>query len=524
MVGLPARTPKSDSGKINSCRKRLLDMSDFRYFFYILVLSLQVSFFACNDDFENYSTNPRDLLSFSTDTLSFDTVLTTINSPVQLFKVYNRNSKPLLISSVSLAEGENSNFKINVDGFAGSSFENIEILAKDSLYVLVDVKPAANGNTTPTLFNDQVVFVTNNVSQKVVLEAYGQDAYKWKGMVLTSNSILSNQKPFLIYDSLVIKEGITLEIKEGTTFYMHNNAQLIVKGTLKIRGSQKKPVIFRGYRTDYLSWIPFDVIPGQWDGIRFTSKSYKNEFENVRIYNGKFGMYFEESDPSQDKIKLKNVVLTNVSGTLIKAVNCKITAENCEFSNAKDVILNLIGGIYRFTHCTIANYYPSVSAETGWGKTGNETLILTDTYYPETEDDLPAEPQYFPVISADFYNTILTGGMSTSGIYYDDNPETFIFVHFHNCLIQNEGYNDEDFVDCIFHEDPLFMKTDPFKNERQIFIPSFDFRLQKESPLRNAADPEISGQLPYDLNGVERLVDGKSDIGAYEYSEEEENK
>jgi hypothetical protein len=488
------------------------------YTLYILAVILQASFLACNDDFENYSTNPQDLLSFSTDTLSFDTVLTTVNSPVQLFKVYNRNSKPLLISSVSLAEGENSNFKINVDGFAGSSFENIEIRAKDSLYVLVDVKPVENGKFIPALFNDYVVFVTNKVQQNIVLKAYGQDVFKWQGTVLTADSLLSNQKPYLIYDSLVVEEGITVEIAEGTTFYMHSDAQLIVKGTLKIKGTYENPVTFRGDRTDHLSWVPsYDMVPGQWGGIRFKSSSYNNELENVRIRNGKFGMDFEVSDPTLEKIKLKNVVLTNFAGKLIHAVNCNMVAENCEFSNAKDALLHLIGGAYRFTHCTIANYYPNISAETGWGKTDNETLILTDTYYPE--DGQTGEPQHYPITNADFYNTIITGGMASSEIYYDEKPETFIHVYFRNCLIPNEGFNDDDFVNCIFHEDPLLIKTNPFDNDTKTFIPVFDFRLQEESPLRKVADFEISKQFPRDLNGVNRLEDDQSDMGAYEYNE-----
>jgi hypothetical protein len=489
---------------------------------YFLFAFLLASFFSCNDDFENYSTNPQDILSFSVDTLSFDTVLTTVNSPIQAFKVYNKNSKPLLISSIHLSGGTDSNFKINVDGFAGSSFEDIEILANDSITVLVDVKPKANGKFTPTLLNEDIIFITNNVNQRVVLEAYGQDIFKWKGMVLTSNSKLSNQKPFLIYDSLVIKKGVTVEIKEGTTFYMHNNAQLIVRGTLKIKGSAEKPVIFRGSRTDEMIGIPYDRIPGQWGGICFHSDSYGNEFENVYIRNGKFGMDFEVSEPFQNKIKMKNVVLTNASGTLINAVNCDIVAENCEFSNAKNAILNLIGGSYRFTHCTIANFYP-YAPESGWLNSDNETLILTDAYYPENQENETPDPQYFPILNAEFSNTIIWGGKPTSGIVINENPETFILYTFQNCIIPNEGFNDEIFIDCLFHTDPLFKDTEfsdiaKQAGEENVFA-TFDFGLQEKSPARNIANPEISKGIPYDLKGFYRFTDGQPDMGVYEYHE-----
>ncbi|MDR2843731.1 MAG: hypothetical protein LBV57_03695, partial [Candidatus Symbiothrix sp.] len=57
---------------------------------------------ACNNNFEDYSTKPSDRLSFSTDTIAFDTILSTINTPYKVLMIYNRHSKPLLISSVSL--------------------------------------------------------------------------------------------------------------------------------------------------------------------------------------------------------------------------------------------------------------------------------------------------------------------------------------------------------------------------------------------------------------------------------------
>jgi hypothetical protein len=528
MVEFLERIIKSDSCKIKPDSKRLKTdkqlqgiMPKSHCFFYILFVSLLVGFFSCEEDFEDFSTNPQDLLSFSVDTLSFDTVLTTVNSPFRTFMVYNRNSKPLLISSVRLAGGNESGFKINVDGFAGSSFENIEIGANDSIYVFVDVKPKANGEYIPTYFNDQIVFVTNDIQQQIVLTAYGQDIFRWRGVVLTSDSILSNQKPFLIYDSLVIDKGVTVEIKDGTTFYMHNNAELIVRGTLKVKGTVEKPVVFRGSRTDEIVGIPFDRIPGQWDGISFDSDSYENEFENVHIRNNKSGMDFEVSDPLRNKITMKNVILTNVSGTLINAINCKMIAENCEFSNAKNAILRLIGGSYHFTHCTIANFYPS-QPEYGWLHSNNETLLLSNTYYPESPEGEIPNPQYFPLLEAVFSNTIIWGEKPvTSDIVIYKNPETAMSYTFINCIIPNEGFNDEDFIDCLFKSNPLFSDTEfidsSFQTEEKNVIGTFDFSLQEKSPARNMANQDIAKTIPYDLKGFSRFADNQPDAGAYEY-------
>ena len=321
------------------------------FFFYLFLTLLFVSFFACEDKYEDYSTNPNDMLAFSKDTVRFDTVLTTINSPVKQLMVYNRNNKPLLISSIVLESSESSRFKINVDGGAGKSFQDVVIRPKDSLFVLIDVKPEPNGEILPTLFNDYIIFTINGTKQKVLLEAYGQDVFIWEGKSISSDTIIRDSKPFLIRDSLIIEENATLFIEEGICFYMDNNTRIIVKGTLKIRGSLERPVVFRGKRTDYLlSNISYDLVPGQWNGFYFAENSFGNEMEYVYIRNGKSGLYFDTSNPEREKIRMKNTVLTNFSEYLIRSINCSITAENCEFSNSRFALLHLMGGKYSFTH------------------------------------------------------------------------------------------------------------------------------------------------------------------------------
>jgi len=482
---------------------------------YLFIILLSTNFFACKDDFENYSVNAQDHLSFSIDTLSFDTILTTVNSPALAFRVYNKNAKPLLISSIQLASGATGDFKINVDGMAGSVFENVEILAKDSLLVLVNVKPKENGQYTPTLFNDYVLFETNGVQQKVVLQAFGQDVYVYRGVVLSKDSVLDSQKPYLIYDSLVIDKDATVEIREGSVFYMSSNAQLIVNGTIKIKGTREKPVIFRGSRTDYVATIPYDLIPGQWGGIRFASESYGNEMENVRIRNGKYGMDIKcAGDLSRNKLTMRNVVLTNVTGNLLQAINCNLIAENCELTNSKDTLLYIVGGSCRFTHCTIANCYPS-NQLIGLGNSNYKTLILADYIFNWNTEAF----ENYPVINAEFYNTIIWGNSSMSPIQITGNDS--IPYLFQNCLLPNEATKDSKVIDCIFQVDPLFKKINPFESEKNPWYPSFDFSLQKTSPAIGAANLKIAGQIPYDLYGFYRLTDGKPDLGAYEYHEKE---
>src|SRR5687768_869327 len=78
-------------------------------------------------------------LSFSLDTVFFDTIFTTIGSATKRFLVYNDHDRPINISSIALANGSGSKFRINVDGLPGIAHTNIKIAAKDSMFVFVEV-------------------------------------------------------------------------------------------------------------------------------------------------------------------------------------------------------------------------------------------------------------------------------------------------------------------------------------------------------------------------------------------------
>ena len=86
-----------------------------RYLLHILaVAAMIVAFSSCED--EGYLNSPDVQLSFSGDTIMFDTIFTTIGSTTQNLRVYNPYNESLLISSIRLAGGEFSNFRMNING------------------------------------------------------------------------------------------------------------------------------------------------------------------------------------------------------------------------------------------------------------------------------------------------------------------------------------------------------------------------------------------------------------------------
>ena len=67
-------------------------------------------------------------------------------------------------------------------GFLGPS--DIEIYAKDSVFVFVRVTVNPNDQNTPFFVEDKIIFETNDNEQSVLLTAYGQNA----------NYIIANQE------------------------------------------------------------------------------------------------------------------------------------------------------------------------------------------------------------------------------------------------------------------------------------------------------------------------------------------
>ncbi|MDR2811386.1 MAG: hypothetical protein LBB84_12695, partial [Tannerellaceae bacterium] len=233
---------------------------------------------SCNEIEDSYSTNPNNRLHFSADTLSFDTVFTTIGSATRQMMAYNTHKDPLLIESVRIANGKTSGFRLNVDGRSGEAFSNIRIAGKDSLFVFVEVTVSPTGQNRPLFIEDRLEFTLNGQTQTVHLQAYGQDVHLLKGGVtLSRDTVWTSERPFLIYDSLAIDSGVTLTIRKGASLYMHKQAKWLINGTLRAEGTREEPIAFRGDRLDnLLTDLPYDRIANQWGGLYFGPASFGN--------------------------------------------------------------------------------------------------------------------------------------------------------------------------------------------------------------------------------------------------------
>ena len=150
-------------------------MRQLTFLFFIGIL---ITVSSCRTDFETVPSSGD--LAFSRDTIYFDTVFTNIGSSTYTLKVYNRGKKDINIPRIQLGKGLNSKYRMTVDGMQGNQgkvFENVTLLAKDSLYIFVETTAnIVDANPTDFLYTDQILFDGGSNLQKVELVTLIQDA------------------------------------------------------------------------------------------------------------------------------------------------------------------------------------------------------------------------------------------------------------------------------------------------------------------------------------------------------------
>lgn len=465
------------------------------------ILSLIITLTACRKD-DLFNEDASFKLDFSLDTVHFDTVFTTIGSVTKQLKVYNRSVEAVKISQIFLPTSTQSSFRINVDGIAGTSFNDVIIEAEDSLFIFVEVTVDPNNTNIPMVVTDSIVFKLNRTTQYVNLLAYGRDAYfhvpthpatEYLPAYSLASGTWPNDKPHVIYGYLFIYTDSVLEITQGTEVYLHYGANIWVYdgGSLKVNGTLNNEVIIKGDRLDQA----YKDLPGQWGRIWLSAGSIDNEINYAIIENGTIGIHADTlGNSSNPTLRLKNTIINNMSIAGIYAQGSYIEAENCLVSNCGYYGIALtLGGSYDFRHITIGNF---------WESTRETPSLVLNNYYEAANGSM----QYRDLTNAYFANCIIWGD-KTEEILFDNDANALFNYQFDHCLLKTENpiSNPTYYVNCIKNQNPKF------ENDSLM-----DFRLQSSSPAINIGSSTASASISLDLAGNPRIQGTAPDLGAYE--------
>ncbi|QNM84200.1 hypothetical protein H9W90_08240 [Polaribacter pectinis] len=497
-----------------------------RYLLGFLIFIVLIFTTSCRKNFDTIPSFGN--LEFSKDTVFLDTIFSNIGSSTYNLKVYNRGNKSITIPKIELENGISSNYRLNVDGIPGKEFIDIDILAKDSIYVFVETTIDANNVPNP-LYTDRILFDNGNNKQDVDLVTLVQDANfifpgkdpismkidsltlngeptTIKGRFLSDTELtFTNAKPTVIYGYAAVPSNKTLTIEAGAKVHFHNNSGLIIedKATLIVNGTLTEKVIFEGDRLEH----GFSEIPGQWGTIWMRPGSKDNEIKHAQIKNGIIGILIDSiGATSTPTLKLQNTEIYNHSNYGILARETNIEAHNVVIGSAGQASLAAtVGGTYNFTHSTFANFWnngirqlPAVLVNNHFTYVNNNGQEITETRDLKT---------------ANFTNCIFDGNNGFE-LFFDKIDGSLFNYSVSNSLIKYSPSSEElknnpqmDFTNTAFYQDIIANGNPNFRDTQKE-----DFIIGEKSDAINKAAPTSFSE---DILGINRTA--APDIGAYQH-------
>lgn len=452
----------------------------------IILLTTQ----SCIED--GYATSASSQPVFSTDTLDMGTYFTGQPTPTARFTVHNRQDKILNISSITLREGSAGAFRVNVDGFSGSQFQNVEIRPNDSIYVFVEATLPVNSSPQLADVRGHLDFLTNGVASSVVLRAYSQDVVRREAVEVTADETWDATYPYQIFDSLIVAQGATLRLDPGVRLHFHDGAYMRVYGSLICDGTPEKFVEMTGDRTDnVVGDISFDLMASQWEGLHFAPESQGNMLSHTIVRNTVSGVIAD----SLSSVTMVNSRLRNSAGHALTTRHANVSLYGCEIAEASYGAMLMHGGEVTANHCTFANYYLF---------TAPRGAIVQFGHYDAESDDASG----LPYLKASITNSIVYGLGSDLSVGDFSGCDVTI----RSCVLKSAGSDDDNFINCLWDTDPLFATV------RNNYY--FDYRLKQESPALTHADSSLTApESAIDPYGTPRLPLPRP--GAYQTPAEE---
>lgn len=481
-----------------------------RYLLQISLVALVVfSLFSCED--EGYLSSSDAQLRFSVDTVMFDTIFTTIGSTTQNLKIYNPYDENILISRIRVAGGDFSNFRLNVNGEASNEVYEVEVPARDSIFIFVEVTIDPNGQNLPMVVQDSIEFTTNSNRQNINLIAYGQD-FKLIKSESVGTTTWTAEKPYLVYDYAYVDSTSTLTIEPGTRIYFHKDAYLYVRGKVIAEGNFQNQILFTADRLE----DTYANIPDQWSGIILFSGSHGNVFNFATIKNANIGLQVGTiEDEGYATLQLSNSKIENMAYAGLFALKSKITGYNNVIANCGFYAAALlVGGEYEFFHTTIANYWGGYTSRVR--KTAS--LVLSNALVIESEDG--TKVTHTGDLEKAFFGNSIIYGNNQMEIELGKNEEKAFNYYFDHCIIQvpdTFNVSNKDHYKNVWKGEeynPLFV--DPYDD--------YNYALDTLSAAKDIGDPDYAKLFPMDLLNKDRLSDNGPDLGAYERIEKKDEK
>jgi hypothetical protein len=509
-----------------------------RHYVLLLLIGFTLSLTSCRNDFEFERSTGG--LEFSKDTVYLDTVFTNIGSSTYTLKVYNHSNKDIKIPSLRLGQGDASKYRLMVDGIPGRVFNDIELLAKDSMFVFIETTidySEYENDESSYLYTDRIEFDAGSNLQTVELVTLVQDAVFIKPdrtlpdnikELLTVNGQTSdieghelatpeelhwtNEKPYVVYGYALVPNGQELVIDAGARIHYHSEsgliidktAKLTINGALSTTEDLENEVVFEGDRLE----PDFADVPGQWGSLLILS-GQDNKIEHLTLRNAGVGIFLRHiEDTTVPKLEINNSQIYNCAFFGILARHVTITGTNLVVNNTGQAGIALTqGGNYDFRNCTFANYFNSFQ----------QVPVAVNDYFEDTD----LNTVFVSDLTANFHNCIIYGS-GNYGLSMERVSEELFDCNFNHCLIKLVDFGNQ------LDDEPLYpydgnnpalvsytgclLAESSTKNKPDFFDPTNNkLTIGVDSAAINLADTAFL--VPLDILGFTRA--DKPDAGAY---------
>ncbi len=502
-----------------------------RYSIFILFSLILLSVTSCRTDFDTVPSSGK--LEFSDKTVYLDTIFSQISSSTYQLKVYNRSNDDIKIPTIRL-EKPDSKYRLMVDGRSdnnGKRFDNVELLAKDSLFIFIETTVVNAPSVLEFTYEDKILFDEGSNQQSVDLVTLVRDACfikpnrnleatlyekisikgfdpQTEGHTLITPEELNwtRTKPYVIYGNVVVPSGSTLNIASGTRVYFHKDATLIIDNgaTLNIDGDldifdpitgkvkTQNEVTFEGDRLEPL----FENVPGQWGAIILLSGN-NNKIDHLTLKNAVVGIFAQRNVSTiTPKLEITNSQIYDCSNVGILARSSIIKANNLVMNNAGQACFaGTIGGNYDFTHCTFNNDFSSTTQ-----------VAINLSNYVEVNGVLKGKAD----LNATFKNCIIYGKNNIE-LFLDKKYASAFTTNFESCLIKFKEENSALVGNAIYNQ----IRNGNTLGNKINLDPKFKFAnknfMWPIENLDNIVQPALT------TNTIDILGKPRTNIGAFQF-------
>ncbi|MCQ2214528.1 MAG: hypothetical protein MJZ31_01240 [Bacteroidales bacterium] len=354
----------------------------------VVLLLLSSIIYGCESEYSTPSNT--NALVFSTDTLSFDTLFVGDRSETYALKLYNKSDKNVLIDQILLEGGELSHYNVNIDGNNVSSLSSVELAAKDSLYIFVNILCPDISDAFCSI-SDKITLRVGSLTKSSVITTYIQNFNLLDNAVINHNTTLNSTLPYRVVGELKVNEGTTLNIAPNTRLYMAKGSRIEVFGALIAQGEIDKHIVIHGDRLTSF----YDSIPAQWDHICI-NKSAQAYLKCVDISNAKYALQVD----STATVEVNSSSLRDASKNLIYSRFGNISILNSLFCNCGAAVIEDQASNIDIVHSTFSNHFtwdyrkkPSLNLLPYGDNTYGDILIANSVIEGNLDEELVCESE-----------------------------------------------------------------------------------------------------------------------------------